>query len=62
MVSVHPYDGHLLRFLWVVSSDDEQPKIVMYRFCRDAVVIQCSQFLLNATLKKHLESYSTDYP
>ncbi|XP_065060631.1 uncharacterized protein LOC135687920, partial [Rhopilema esculentum] len=62
MVSVHPSDRDVLRFLWVDSLDDEQPKIITYRFSRVVFGITCSPFLLNATLKKHIESYSTDYP
>ena len=62
MVSVHPSDRDVLRFLWVDSLDEEQPKIVTYRFSRVVFGITCSPFRLNSTLKKHIESYSTDYP
>lgn len=47
-----------MRFLWVNSVDSEQIDSIVYRFCRVVFGVNCSPFLLNATLHYHLDSFS----
>ena len=53
MVSVRD----VLRFLWVEDVAKEPPDIRMYRFTRVVFGVSSSPFLLNATIKFHLEKY-----
>ena len=57
MVSVEEDDRDVLRFLWVEDVAKEPPDIRMYRFTRVVFGVSSSPFLLNATIKFHLEKY-----
>ena len=57
MVSVEEDDRDVLRFLWVEDVAKEPPDIKMYRFTRVVFGVSSSPFLLNATIKFHLEKY-----
>ena len=58
MISVWPQDREFLRFLWVDDPAQEDPKIVTYRFARVVFGVSSSPFLLNATVRHHLERHS----
>ena len=58
MISVWPQDHEFLRFLWVDDPAQEDPKIVAYRFARVMFGVSSSLFLLNATIRHHLERHS----
>ena len=60
-ISVNECDRTVLRFLWV---DDvkEFPDVCVLRFARVVFGVSCSLFLLNATLRHHLDWYSTTHP
>ena len=57
MISVHPNDRDVLRFLWVEDPFDNDVKLVTMRFTRVVFGVSSSPFLLNATIKHHLEAY-----
>ena len=61
-VEVKREDRDCLRFLWVDDVDCEAIKPVEYRFCRVVFGVNCSPFLLNATLQHHLDSYAQKDP
>ena len=57
-VEVKLRDRDCLRFLWVNNVDSEQVDPVVYRFCRVVFGVNCSPFLLNATLQYHLDTFA----
>ena len=57
MISVNPDDRDVLRFLWVENPFDNDVKPVMLRFTRVVFGVSSSPFLLNATIRHHLELY-----
>ncbi|MCG8626064.1 MAG: hypothetical protein MJE68_29215, partial [Proteobacteria bacterium] len=62
MVSENAEDRDALRFLWISEVDTPDPKVVVYRFTRVAFGVSSSPFLLNATLKHHIETYQDSDP
>ena len=56
-IEVDEQQRDLMRFLWVDDINSEDPNIVIYRFCRVIFGMNCSPFLLNATLKHHVTKY-----
>ena len=58
MISVSLQDRDVLGFLWVDDVHKKTPEIVVFRFTRVVLsVVSSSPFLLNATIKHHLERY-----
>lgn len=57
MISVEDKDCDVLWFIWVDNVDKEIPKLQIYRFTRVIFRVSSSPFLLNATIKFHLESF-----
>lgn len=62
MVSVLPEDRDVLRFLWLDDTNSDNPKEIIYRFCRVVFGVTCSPFLLNATFEHHLSRYLKGEP
>jgi hypothetical protein len=62
MISVNPRDRDVLRFLWVRDPFSKDPKIIVLRFTRVIFGVSASPFLLNATIKHHIESYAASQP
>ena len=56
MISVAEPDREFLRFLWVDDPLKENPQLAVYRFARVIFGVTASPFLLNATIRYHLES------
>jgi len=58
-LNVEVADEHrdFLRFLWFNLESEEDDEIVVYRFLRVVFGLTSSPFLLNGTLKNHLEKY-----
>ncbi len=54
MISVNPDDREALRFLWVKNPFCSEPEVV--------TLISASPFLLNATIKHHIEEYEESHP
>ena len=57
MLSMYEGDRDSLRFLWVDNPHAERPEIVTLRFTRAVFGVSSSPFLLNATIKHHMETY-----
>ena len=62
MVAVSEKDRDVLRFLWVDDPNKKNPQILTYRFTLVVFGVSCSPFLLNATIKHHLEKYHSTEP
>ena len=56
-IEVKLRDRDCLRFLWVENVDRDHADPVVYRFCRVVFGVNCSPFLLNATLQYHLDTF-----
>ena len=56
-IEVDKEQRDFMRFLWIDDINSEDPNIVTYRFCRVIFGMNCSPFLLNATLKYHVTKY-----
>ena len=56
-IEIARQDRDCLRFLWVQDVDSDVVNPVVYRFCRVVFGLNCSPFLLNATLQYHLDSF-----
>jgi len=62
MVSVVAKDRDVLRFLWFDDVFAEEPDVVELRFTRVVFGVSSSPFLLNATIRHHLEQYNQTQP
>ena len=62
MVSISPSDRDALRFIWLDGIHKDNLKEVVYRFCRFVFGVTSSPFLLNATIKQHLQKYAHGNP
>lgn len=64
-VGIKVYDRDTTRFLWPTDPTDQNSEITEYRFKSVLFGSTCSQFLLNATLRHHLQqrknSVSSNY-
>ena len=61
-VSVAEEDRDVLRFLWFDDVKKEYPEVIVLRFARVVFGVSSSPFLLNATVKHHLEGYKKKDP
>ena len=62
MISVHKDDRDSLRFLWYDNVNTEALETITYRFIRVVFGVSCSPYLLNATLKHHIQKYAEMHP
>ena len=62
MVSMNEEDRDALRFLWVRDIREKTPEVTVYRFTRVTFGVSSSPFLLNATIRHHMESYKEQDP
>ena len=60
MIQVAKEDRDALRFLWVKDPAAEQPEIIELQFARVIFGVSSSPFLLNATIRHHLEHANAD--
>lgn len=51
-----------MRFLWIDNILADQPNVVELRFARVVFGVSPSPFLLNATIRHHLEKYHDTHP
>ena len=61
MISVAPKDRDVLRFLWLKDPFQEDSEIVKLRFTRVVFGVSPSPFLLNATIRHHIEKYQISH-
>ena len=61
-ISIPEEQRDLLRFLWIDTTEPENPKIIKLRFARLAFGLTSSPYILNATIKHHLEKYVSEQP
>ena len=57
MIAVDEKDHDVLRFIWVNNLSREDPELCVYRFTRVVFGVSSSPFLLNATVRHHLERF-----
>ena len=62
MVSVDERDRDVLRFVWVDDVIKDDPEVIAFRFTRVMFGVSSSPFLLNATIRHHLKSHSSEFP
>ena len=62
MVGVTERDRDVLRFLWMRDMTTRPPEIVELRFTRVVFGVTASPFLLNCTIKHHMEQYKSVDP
>lgn len=62
MISILEHDRDALRFLWIDDIGKDPPETVIMRFARVVFGVSSSPFLLNATIRHHLERYRDRYP
>ena len=60
MIEMAVEDRDTLRFLWVKDLAEELPQLVKLRFSRVVFGVSSSPFLLNATIRHHLEQTDAD--
>ena len=49
-----------MRFLWIDDVNKHDLAVESYRFCRVIFGMNCSLFLLSATLRNHISTYYAD--
>ena len=57
MVAVADHDRDVLRFIWIDDINKNKPELQVFRFTRVVFGVSSSPFLLNATIKFHLDRY-----
>ena len=62
MISICKHDRDVLRFLWVKDPHQEPLDIQVLRFKRVTFGVTASPFLLNATMRYHIESFKPFKP
>ena len=62
MISIVEHDRDVLRFLWYDDLFLDQPTMIELRFTRVVFGVSSSPFLLNATIKHHLEMFYSSHP
>ena len=62
MITVKQTDHDALSFLWVDNIKEGELKVVSLRFTRVVFGVSSSPFLLNATIRYHLEKFISVHP
>ena len=61
-ILIHPNHRDYLRFLWYDNIFEENPKLKTFRFTRLVFGLTSSPYVLNATIRHHLQKYRKTYP
>ena len=61
-VSIDPDQRDYIRFLWVDDIESDEPEIVVFRFTKAVFGVICSLYLLNVTIRHHLDLYKETDP
>ena len=62
MISVSTKDRDIVQFLWLKDAFQEESEIVKLQFTRVVFRVSSIPFLLNATIRRHIERYRTSHP
>uniref|UniRef100_A0A1X7VL84 Uncharacterized protein n=1 Tax=Amphimedon queenslandica TaxID=400682 RepID=A0A1X7VL84_AMPQE len=62
MVSIDPKDWDVLHFIWYDKIGSKEPEIKVFRFRRVVFGVASSPFLLNATVRNHMEGCEELFP
>ena len=62
MISISEEDRNLPRFLWFDDVSADEPNTIKLQFSRAVFGISSSPFLLNATVKYHLQKFVATHP
>ena len=62
MVRISEQDKDSLRFLWVNDPYSEDPELLVFRFLGVIFGLNCSPFLLGASLNHHIKKYELEDP
>ena len=57
MIAIDDKDRDVLRFIWIDDITKDEPELRVFRCARVVFGVSSSPFLLNATIKFHLERY-----
>ena len=61
-MSVAEEDIDVLTFLWFDDVKKEYPEVIVLQFAQVVFGVSSSPFLLNATVKHHVEGYKEEDP
>ncbi len=61
-VSIGSTQRDYLRFLWVNDIEQDEPEIIVLRYTRAVFSVICSPYLLNSTIRHHLDQYKVTEP
>ena len=61
-ITIDPEQRDFLRFFWLKNCNAESPEIITLRFTRLVFGLTCSPYILNATLRHHLNSTMSSDP
>ena len=59
-VAIDETQRDYLRFLWLKDIETDNPELLVLRFCHVILGVNASPFLLNTTIKHHIEKYFHD--
>lgn len=62
MISMAEKDRDVLRFLWFKDALTNQQDLMELRFTRVVFGVSSSPFLLNVTIRHHLDKYESSHP
>ena len=62
MIAVRSEDRDVLRFLWIKNVNGDVPDVMVLRFTRVVFGVSASPFLLNATIRHHMEQHRAQEP
>ena len=62
MVSITPKNRDVLRFVWFDNIQSDNPEFRVFRFKRVVFGVASSPFVLNATVRHHMEGYEESFP
>ena len=62
MINVEERDRNVLRFLWLSDLEADNPELLVLRFCKLVFGLNCSPFILGATIQHHISNYEFEDP
>ena len=62
MINVEERDRNVLWFLWLSDLESDNPELLVLHFCKLVFGLNCSPFILEATLQHHISNYEFEDP